>query len=89
MKVPKSLSHFSKVEISVMAIVVAFLVGISFMIVSQQREYTQAPSPPAPTETVPKIADDEDLIKAEKMLDEVPVEDSKDSSQLDEELSAF
>lgn len=74
---------------SVMVIVGALLIVIGFMIVLQQKDEPVLLEPPKQTETVPEVADQEDLIKVEKMLDDAPVDDPNDSTQLDQELSAF
>lgn len=89
MKLPKILSRYSRTEMSIMAVVGALLIVIGFMIVMQQRDEPVLPEPPKQTETVPEVADQEDLIKVEKMLDDVPVDDQGDGNQLDQELSAF
>lgn len=97
MKISKNQLGFSVVELVVVLAIVGLLGFVGYKVYSQQQTKT-ADTPSQTTEqsatakdvpSAPQIKTTEDLTKAEQTLDSTSVDGSNDSSQLDNELSAF
>lgn len=97
MKISKNQLGFSAVEIVLVLAIVGLFGFVGYKVYSQQQTKTadnssqnvEQSATANDVPSAPQIKTTDDLTKAEKTLDSTSVDGSNDSSQLDNELSAF